>query len=96
MRGRLICGKVTRAARNEPCVCCGHPHTVFAHLPNPGDAGMGAKTDDIWGAFLCGVDGNDCHGQADQGKYRRDYEWRAIVIHKTQRRLIDLGLLRVG
>ena len=92
---RLRSKKLTQAARGEPCVACGHPTSVFAHLPNPGDAGMGQKTDDYWGAFLCGADGNDCHGRADQGDLRRDYQWRATVIHRTQQILFERGILQV-
>lgn len=89
---RLRSKRLTDAARDEPCVSCGAPHSVFAHLPNPGDAGMGQKTDDYWGAFLCAL----CHSVADQGWGRRDYKWRATIIHRTQRRLWARGLIRVG
>lgn len=84
--------KLREAARGESCVNCNDNDetTVMCHLPFPGDAGRGIKTDDYWSAHLCW----SCHVYADSAEGRRDYSWRGLMIHRTLRRLVQSGILR--
>jgi hypothetical protein len=99
---------VSKKIRNFPrdndvqCVNCGHPDCVWCHLPYY-DAGIGQKTDDIFGFFGCG----ECHDYADgraktdrtghSGEHggRLDYEWRFRVMRASQRILLGAGVLSV-
>lgn len=91
--------KYTKSARGQEClvrspVCNGDPATVvFAHLNG---AGMGKKASDIHGAYCCSA----CHAWLDGG-YVKGYSraqrdlWHLEAVIRTQRKMIDDGVLRL-
>ena len=93
--------KITQSARGEACtmfspVCNGggDDATVFCHS-NDSVAGKGGsqKADDIFGFFGCSA----CHSWFDHKQAAswilNEYEKKAV--YRTQRRLIDMGLIIV-
>lgn len=92
---------IRSSARGEPCLVCipgicnGDPQTtVLAHLNG---AGIGRKAPDHEAAYACSA----CHQWLDGGYaqtgYNRDTRdlWHLQGVIRTQRRLIDKGLLVV-
>ena len=88
--------KLRNAANGESCVMCDAQDdtVVLAHLPH-NDAGVGQKTHDWKGAFLCAR----CHAQVDgreQPSHQNDWEWKFIALTRTLKRQFDNGNLCVG
>lgn len=93
--------KIRKSAKGQPClvrvpgICNGNSETtVLAHLNG---AGLGAKAGDHEGAYCC----SSCHGWLDGGyaqegvaRDTRDL-WHLQGVIRTQRVLIDMGLLEV-
>jgi hypothetical protein len=94
--------KITKSAKGEECqvrlpgICnFNNETTVFAHIGKGG--GMGAKVDDIHGAYCC----SDCHkeidGQTMKMKNREQvelYSWHGV--QRTQILLVNKELLKVA
>ena len=97
--------KIRESARGEDCAlqihpyCNGNPETVvLAHLPSAGH-GMALKSPDWWAVYAC----SSCHDVIDARNPQAARELGAEEItacmirglYRTQRRLIDKGLLMV-
>lgn len=99
----LVSKKIRNSARGESCTVnvagvCNYDSatTVLAHLPDE-SKGMGKKADDLSACYACAA----CHDVLDRRRYDQDFEdhreWymrRAMV--RTWRRLVDLGIIKVG
>lgn len=99
----LVSKKIRNSARGESCTVnvagvCNYDSatTVLAHLPDE-SKGMGKKADDLSACYACSA----CHDVLDRRRYDQDFEdyreWymrRAMV--RTWRRLVDLGIIKVG
>lgn len=95
--------QITQSARGEDCTVMLFPYcnqnpetTVFAHAPSI-DKGMGIKSPDHWGAYACST----CHDIID-GKRRADDIAKIEIlkcfyngVYLTQKRLIQLGLIKI-
>ncbi len=98
----IVSQKIRNAAKGEECtlnivgVCNYDPSTVvLCHLPDESH-GMAKKSDDISACFGC----SDCHDAIDgriKGIHPDDKEFyfrRAQT--RTWRRLIELGVIKIG
>lgn len=69
--------------------------TVWAHAPSQ-FKGWALKSPDHWGAWLC----SDCHdwldGRVLGGSKTEKLKYWWASVQRTQKKLIEMGILRVG
>ena len=88
----IRCKAIRDAANGESCVVCGDNSgtIVFAHLNEQwAGKGMGIKTDDIAGLFLCVV----CHADYDSGVDGLSDKVIARGMYRTWKRLWERGII---
>jgi hypothetical protein len=95
--------KITSAARGEDCTlniagrCNYNPETVvYCHFPDE-THGMGIKACDLSGGFGCSACHDVVDGRVKDMMFDQDREWYfRRSQNRTQRRLIELGVLKVA
>jgi TPP-dependent indolepyruvate ferredoxin oxidoreductase alpha subunit len=87
--------KITQSAKGENCtvrfpgVCNHNPETVvFAHVHSR-FSGMGTKSSDIHGCYMC----SDCHSAYDRYEVAEIDVMRGMI--ETQLKLYQKGLIKV-
>lgn len=94
--------KIRQAARGQQCqirlpgICNRNPETVvLAHYRMAGTCGTGLKPPDWQAAFACSA----CHDEADRRTRLMDAEEARLAhaegVMRTQRVLVEMGLLEV-
>lgn len=95
--------KITGAARGEECTinvaghCNYNPETVvYCHFPDE-THGMGMKACDLSGGFGCSACHDVVDGRVKDLMFDQDREWYfRRSQNRTQRRLIELGVMKVA
>ena len=89
--------KITQSAKGECCSfripgVCNHDRStvVFGHAPSAGK-GIGSKTDDFYGAYIC----TNCHQYADSHSVFEMAHYWMPAIFETQKKLFDKGLIKL-
>ncbi len=96
---------IRSSARMQSCtvniagVCNHDPATVvFAHLPPPGESGLGQKGDDIMGAYACSACHDAIDGRSSSAMKRFDEEWLYYAfrgVARTLRILHSSGVIKI-
>ena len=94
--------KIRRSARGQDCCVQIYPYcnhdpstTVLAHI-NSLDKGFAIKSPDWWAVYAC----SDCHDVIDGRQntvLKKDEVYAAVMrgIYRTQKRLIEQGLIKI-
>lgn len=93
--------KLTKAARGRECqvripgVCNGNPETtVLAHYRLAGTCGVGAKPNDLQGAWACSACHDACDGRSKQITRDDARKLHAEGVMRTQDLLVREGLVK--
>lgn len=95
---------VTQSARDQDCTlqiagfqCAPNDTVVLAHIPIPGNHGMGLKADDVMSCYACST----CHALLDgliPGLPKDSADWYFYALRglaRTLRAMYDAGILTI-